>query len=194
VKFRALEDSAYYRWELGTEVVEGYDKQEIIRALNVPLGTYANILTVTKDPDTLCHPMDDGVDTQTRSFEVISACNTMIINRFKGVFTDNPNDSVTIEFYFGDFQGRPAGPNCENSRDIWAVDLLQGTTAYIPKHDTIPTELEFTDGFSDKLIEWKGSGSGSMKGTAQLDRINHTIELDFTYANLSRKFIGIVKN
>ncbi|MGB0979434.1 MAG: hypothetical protein ACPGVV_08560 [Croceimicrobium sp.] len=190
VKFRALEDSAYYRWELGTEVVEGFNKQEVSRALTLNLGHYSPRLSISKSPDSICHPQDDGIDVKTKSFQVISACETMIINRFKGVFNDLPDDSLIIEFYFGDFQARPSGPGCSKSLDIWAVDLLQQNSAYIPKYDTIPTIFDLNDGLSDTYVEWVGSGSGSMKGHALLDRNKKTISLDFSYANISRQFNG----
>jgi hypothetical protein len=187
VRFRALEDSAYYKWYLGTEIVEGYEHQEVVRRMNVPFGQYDAHLVVQKNPDTACFPMDDGLDSASKDFKHVPLCELMIHNKFKGVFDDTPNDSIVIEFLFSDRNYVP----CTEINLLYGISLLAPQTFPNGKYDTINT---FVDAVSDSRVEWNGTGGTRMQGSAQLDRNLKTIHIEYTYQRTERVFNGVVTN
>jgi len=97
IKFSAIpQEGATYTWILGADTIEG--GPEIIRTLGeVPDGTYLNSLVVTKEPDILCFPSDDGVAEFSRSFTKIDGCDVAFLGLYKGTFASIPEDSVEIE-------------------------------------------------------------------------------------------------
>ena len=101
IKFQAIEDSAYYKWYLGQEVVEGYTDSVLTRGINsLQPGTYDAALVVEKNPNLACLPSDDGRDSVYQTFTIVHKCDLLVINKFKGVFASNPQDSVIIEFLY----------------------------------------------------------------------------------------------
>lgn len=185
VRFRALEDSAYYKWYLGTEIVEGYEHQEVIRRMNVPFGLYDAHLVVQKGPDTTCFPMDDGLDSASKDFKHIPVCELMIHNKFKGIFDDTPGDSIVIEFMFSDRDFVP----CAKTSFLYGFNLLAPRTFPDGKYDTTNT---FVHAFSDSQVEWNGAGGATMHGSAQLNRKLKTIHIEYSYQNIERVFNGVV--
>lgn len=97
IKFSAIpQEGATYTWILGADTIEG--DAEITRTLGeLPDGTYPNSLIVTKEPDTVCFPLDDGVAEVTRSFTRIDGCDRAILGKYIGLFEDQSSDSVIIE-------------------------------------------------------------------------------------------------
>jgi hypothetical protein len=117
IKFEAVEDSAYYKWYLGQEIVEGVEDSVVIKGINnLSSGTYTAALVVDKEPDTLCFPMDTGRDSTFRTFTIVDKCDLLVLNKFRGVFetapATAPSDSVTIEFLYVDVATKE--PDCES--------------------------------------------------------------------------------
>lgn len=97
IKFSAIpQEGATYTWILGADTIVG--DPEITRTLGeLPDGTYPNSLIVTKEPDTVCYPLDDGVAAFTRSFTQIDGCDRAILGKYIGLFENQSSDSVIIE-------------------------------------------------------------------------------------------------
>ena len=127
IKFQAVEDSAYYKWYLGQEVIEGYGDSVVIKGINsLDPGTYDAALVVEKNPNLICFPNDDGRDSIYKTFTVVDRCDLLVINKFKGVFDFAPEDSLVIEFYF--MNPNTKEPDCD-SFDIGGINLKgQGDT------------------------------------------------------------------
>ncbi len=103
IKFEALEDSAYYKWYLGQDVVEGYGDSVVTKGINnLDPGTYDAALVVEKTPNIMCFSDDNGRDSIYKTFTIVDRCDLLVINKFKGVFESAPEDSVVIEFLFLD--------------------------------------------------------------------------------------------
>jgi len=96
LKFTAIpQEGVTYTWLLGADtIVGGYEVT--IPLGNLPEGIYGNSLTVSREPDSLCFPNDDGVDHFSRSFTRIDGCEAAFLGRFRGMFL-NLEDSVDIE-------------------------------------------------------------------------------------------------
>ena len=97
IKFSAIpQEGAIYTWILGIDTIVG--DFEITRTLgDLPEGTYPNSLIVTKEPDSLCFPSDDGAAEFSRSFTKIDGCDVAFLGRYRGIFSSIPGDSVEIE-------------------------------------------------------------------------------------------------
>ena len=97
LKFKAIfQEGATYTWILGVDTIVG--GHEVIRALgDLPEGTYGNSLIVSKQPDTLCFPTDDGVATFSKPFIRIDGCERAILGKFRCKFEGLQHDSINIE-------------------------------------------------------------------------------------------------
>jgi hypothetical protein len=94
IQFTALEDGAEYEWHIGREVLTG---KSVYRQNFTPFDTYPITLIVKKQPNKLCFPKDDGIDTLTRRMYAGSWLrHSPILGKFKGYVT-NPMDTLTIE-------------------------------------------------------------------------------------------------
>lgn len=127
IKFEALEDSAYYKWYLGQDVIEGYGDSVVTKGINnLNPGTYSAALVVEKAPNQICFPDDNGRDSIYKTFTIVDRCDLLVINKFKGVFESSPDDSLTIEFLYID--PNTYEPDC-NSTELGGINLQgQGDT------------------------------------------------------------------
>jgi len=99
VRLKAYEEGATYLWNIeGRE----YTEQEVVfqtqTEFSEPIMFGDSIkasLIIYKEPDTLCFPNDDGRDTITKSFTVVSGCQCKIIGTYRGVL-ENELDSFNI--------------------------------------------------------------------------------------------------
>jgi len=187
LRFKAFEKEAYYKWYLGSELIEGYGDSLVIRRLiDLPPGLYPASLVVEKTPNYDCHPQDDGRDSVIKYFRVIDPCDLMIRNRFRGVFDDLPEDSIDIEFVFADlhFLNAPC-----SDYFLHGINLMGPNLDPESKYDTIKADAW---GLADSRIDWVGSGGATLNGTALLNREKGTIHLDYSFQNIERVFNGIV--
>lgn len=186
LRFKAKEKGAYYKWYLGTELIEGYGDSLVGRTLvNLPVGRYTAALKVNKAPNLDCQPNDDGEDSVMKYFYVVEPCDLMISNRFRGVFEGFEQDSVEIEFIFADFHFTQA---CAGEQ-LFGINLLAPNLDSIVGFDTVRTSLI---GLADKRAEWRGSGSSDLKGSAYLNRKKQSIELDYYLKRQHHVFHGRV--
>lgn len=121
IKFEAFEDSAYYKWYLGQEVLEGYGDSIVTKGIsNLDPGTYDAALVVEKAPNLMCFPDDDGRDSIYKTFTIVDRCDLLVINKYKGVFNSAPEDSLVIEFYF--MNPNTKEPDCD-SYELGGINL-----------------------------------------------------------------------
>lgn len=83
--------NTYYTRECSFEIGEEYSGQ-----------TLNFTLVVEKDPDLVCFPNDNGLDTLTRSVFVNDICLPSIMGEFYGSLESAPLDSFVVTFYFDD--------------------------------------------------------------------------------------------
>ncbi len=180
VRFRANDTTAdYYKWYLGTEIIEGPDRFEVKREIqNLPLGTYNAALVVQKQTDSLCFPLDDGIDSVFRNFYKVNICNLKTANKFIGVFNEGDIDSTIIELGFYDSN---LNPNCDMDGRIHAINFFGA-------NDTVPISSR-TVGITNKLIIWNGNGLGTnLKGEFEI--IGEEVSATYTYQNINYNFNG----
>lgn len=149
IKFEAIEDSAYYKWYLGQEVIEGYGDSIVTKGINsLGPGTYDAALVVEKSPNLMCFPADNGRDSIYKTFTIVDRCDLLVINKFKGVFETAPEDSLIIEFLY--INPNTKEPDCE-SFDLGGINLQgQGDTTWTGNYMGMVnryikwTELQYT--------------------------------------------------
>lgn len=97
MRFKAVEqEGASYRWILGLGTV--YDEIEVYKTIgSLPPGAYPVFLQVTKTPDSLCFPADDGVANRMQHFHLINGCDALKLGKFRGVFATSLQDTTIIE-------------------------------------------------------------------------------------------------
>lgn len=91
IKFKANLEGAKYKWILGAEVIE---KKEFSRVFIEPAGEISVTLMVEKEPNSSCHPQDDGRDTLTKTFKLVEYCDLQSVGAYRGLIDDS-KDSIT---------------------------------------------------------------------------------------------------
>jgi hypothetical protein len=118
IKFKAKqENNLHYTWFIGSETIT--DVNEVSRLFltpNVTPGTVISItLVVEGEPNIECFPNDDGIDTVTKSFKLVEACEYWVNGTFRGAWADEQStDSFNVRFEFID----KSGINCSSLR-VW---------------------------------------------------------------------------
>jgi hypothetical protein len=110
IRFRStFENEKKYKhtWYIGTEILNDY--QVVRDFLNVPRPAFITVSHVIRyEPDTICFPGDDGMDSVSRTFYLIRYFNELnIFGRYRGVL-NNEIDSFDMEIYFLNKNGGPA--------------------------------------------------------------------------------------
>lgn len=183
LKFSAIpQEGATYTWILGIDTTIG--GSEITTNIGtLQNGSYPNTLIVTKTPDTLCFPFDDGQATYVRSFNKILGCEAAIWGRYRGVFSSQPNDSTEIEFALSSnhlvLDPLPCPSN--NIQGIFFVNAnMLG--------DTIMMDL---DGAVNSILSFRAYGSLDLpEGTATLDINSNIVEAEYTIDDTNYFFTG----
>lgn len=110
VTFSAFEENAEYEWHLGTEII----KDKSFTRTNFPPDQNIYVkLIVRKEPNTLCFPDDDGIDTLERVFRTVSFDDESglldydpVIGTYLGSNQDEPNNVFNIYIFV-----KPKDPN-----------------------------------------------------------------------------------
>jgi hypothetical protein len=132
VKFVADLDGAEYKWTIGAETYQ--TKSVTLWFANVADRTTIPItLIVKKQPDTKCNPNDDGADTLTKRMYIRKTCKLFSfteIYRFQGSYTDNPQDTFTMSFYWDTLKQRNNIDNLIRGRQTQGTDGFKGYRQY----------------------------------------------------------------
>ncbi|NEN25647.1 hypothetical protein G3O08_19315 [Cryomorpha ignava] len=183
LKFSAIpQEGATYTWILGIDTTIG--GSEITTTLgNLPNGSYPNTLIVTKTPDTLCFPLDDGHATHARSFNKILGCEAAIWGRYRGVFSSQPNDSTEIEFALSSnhLEIQPLPCPSSNIQGIFFVNAnMIG--------DTLMMNI---DGSANSILSFAAYGSiDKPEGKATIDSSSNLVLAEYTIWDTSYTFTG----
>lgn len=182
LKFSAIpQEGATYTWILGADTIVG--DFEITRTLgDLPDGTYENSLIVTKVPDTVCFPLDDGVADFTRSFTRIDGCERAVLGRYIGLFEAQSSDSVIIEV--------ASSPSLNEIEPCDSQSLLGAihSVNFNLQNDTIRL---FLNGYANSRLSFESLGSvgtptGEFIYDPELDRAIANYHID----EISYSFIG----
>lgn len=171
-----------YRWILGVDTI--YDEVEVTRStFSLPEGSYPVSLKVAKDPDSLCFPLDDGMDETTRFFTKINGCDAAIWGEYKGVLESNSNDSLVVQLILS--SSTNSIEPCDPQSIIGAVFCLnlfnENDTSKLIGNGTTNTRYSFH-------IENNTSGN---TGEAVLDIETGLIEISYSLDGVTEKFNGI---
>ncbi len=96
VRLTALQNGLNYVWIIGADTI--YDQQYEFNfssdyyGQNIPLK-----LIVSGSVDSICNPLDNGMDTLTRSIHVVELTENPIFGRYKVATIANPLDSFIVE-------------------------------------------------------------------------------------------------
>ncbi|QNL22227.1 hypothetical protein HZR84_09850 [Hyphobacterium sp. CCMP332] len=186
ILFKAnIEDADYYKWYLGLDTIEGENVKEVVRNINsLPYGIYTSSLIITKSADTTCFPFDDGTDTVHQTFSQVEICDLAIINRFKGVFEDSPDDTLTIELLRWN---KNQNIFCDQWSSLYAINFLgQGDTLGV---DNISS-------YTNTRVYWPKqlSSANQISGKLTIDPNTNVVEADYEFFQRQKKFFGIVVN
>lgn len=163
IKFRAQENNAQYQWIVGYETL--YTQTVLRDFRKVPGGSIIPIqLSVKKEPNEQCFPLDDGKDQKTKKFRLIKSLNELnVMGDYRGVF-NGETDSTEI-----------------------SIGVREGHLIAIRKKD----KLEFINMFpedynaTDLFLYLLDSGYGYPKGYIKIDPKNW--ELDVKYRHTKTK-------
>lgn len=157
--FRALQEDASYEWILGNETIDAQmfsrDFSQVGFDLNVPVQ-----LTVTKEPDQICFPLDDGTETSSREITITKDLSSFnVMGEYIGVLNDN-TDSIKVKI---------------------AYDADQSGVVITSEHFDTPimSAADYHTIISDLVIRFYGSGSASPKGTIVYDYPNNVLTIDY---------------
>ncbi len=104
------EDAFTYKWIIGADTI--YEQEYTFQFSS---DFYDEIIPlkpiVFKQPDNICWPEDDGLDTLTRYVHIQPACTASILGLFYGSWEDAPQDSFYISFRLSDSDQWP-GEDC----------------------------------------------------------------------------------
>jgi len=183
MRFVAKDTSAdSYRWILGVDTI--YNEIEVTRStFSLPEGSYPVTLKVTKDPDSLCFPLDDGMDEKTKFFTKINGCDAAIWGEYRGILESDTNDSIDIQVMVS------SSPNtiqpCNPQSPIGYVFGLN----LFGQNDTIRLE---GNGASNTRYSFhiENNTSGNI-GEAVLDIETGLMEISYSLEGDTEKFYGI---
>jgi hypothetical protein len=129
---RAAEKYASIKWEIGNDARNFENKQEVNLDFNTPLiGQTFTVRMIAKgQPNTMCFPDDDGIDTVTKQFTRV--CTTIqysclnksgykyippVFGVWRGATTDNPNHTFEVTLVdFGEYAQPGASVAGQGSR------------------------------------------------------------------------------
>ena len=96
VEFTAKEEDAEYTWLIGAETLH---TRSVVRS-GFPKGeTIPITLIVKKEPNTMCFPDDDGIDTLVRYLHILPESPPRAFGSFYGSLESSPQDSFAISFF-----------------------------------------------------------------------------------------------
>jgi hypothetical protein len=182
IRFKAIDTTAeYYKWYLGTEIVEGPNEFEVKREIRtLQLGTYFAALVVQKQVDSACFPLDDGIDSVFQNFYKVNICSLKIANKFKGVFDQGSTDSTIIELGF--FNSN-INPECGVDGRLYAINFFGA-------NDTIGVSFE-SIGILNSIVIWNGTGIGTnLNGELKIE--GNKVKATYTYRSIDYSFRGII--
>ncbi len=185
IKFEAVDSTAdFYQWIFGIDTLEGGPElRTAYRTISsLPPGQYFAKLTVEKIADETCFPEDIGRDSVYKNFYYIyDVCEAAVINKFKGVFEDMPQDSVVIELLRA-FNGHP---ECTDNAKLHCINFLGNG-------DTLNVGFDIV-GSSNRIIYWDKIGSGTplIKGFLHVAS-DDSVVAEYMILGTEKKFRGRV--
>ena len=187
IVFRAEDTAAnYYKWYLGTEVIEGAEIFEVSRVVDqdLPNGTYTAALSIQDSPDTACFPEDTGLDSVFRYFTKVDLCDFAIVNKFRGTYEDKPDELVEIEII-----------DWKPSRDEYCVygSYLHAIN-FDGNNDTIGIAFDIV-GIGNSILIASTPPFGGLRGKFEVDVTKGELTAVYSFYSDStyRKFRGWIK-
>ncbi|MEQ8360286.1 MAG: hypothetical protein RH860_12415 [Cytophagales bacterium] len=185
LKFEAVDKEAdYYKWYLGTEIVEGPNEHTVFRTINnLSKGIYTAALMLQKSPDSVCFPFDDGIDSTNQIFTKVDICDLAVVNKFKGVYESNPEDSITLEIINWN-----EGQNeyCTESSRIHVINFGGNKDTLMLLFDIV--------GLANSVLIANNPPLGGLDGRIDIDVKNSTVSAFYRFYNDStyKQFNGII--
>lgn len=186
LKFEATHQNATnYKWYLGTEIVEGPSDSIVYRNISYPVdlppGRYYAALVVEYDVDEECFPHSTAKDSVYKDFYKISDRDVLIASKFRGVFENEGEDSVTIEIaMIKDF----TGPSSDY--ELIAINLLGN-------NDSIYTGSSLK-AYVNKAAVWEINSLNLLKGDIEIFEDGSSVVWNYSIQGVEKNFRGIIIN
>ncbi|MBS4014388.1 MAG: hypothetical protein KGZ97_11635 [Bacteroidetes bacterium] len=186
VAFEAVGEYQYYEWQILGDTTKYYNRRQTFMFDKV-WGELTIRLIVRNQPDTLCFPTDDGLDTAFKKIIVVKREDLAIYGSYYGYHEGNPLDTFTVDIKF-------EGGN----RGLVMYNINRG--CIIPLNIESP-EVVVRNNFCNHTIIFNGEypafGCEMPTGRANLNIANNTLVIDYESgpANDRKqyKFIGVKK-
>ncbi|MCO5252335.1 MAG: hypothetical protein M9949_13085 [Candidatus Kapabacteria bacterium] len=186
VIFESLENYDFYEWQILGDTTRYYKRRQSFRFYE-PWGELTVRLIVRSQPDTLCFPTDDGIDTAFKKILVVKKEDLALNGSYLGYHESNPLDTFTVDIVF-------EGGN----RGMVIYNINRG--CFVPKTVEVLQTYMFVD-YSNHYISFKGNvgefGCELPSGRGVLDISSNTIVIDYESGpkddRKQYKFIGVKK-
>ncbi len=99
VAFEAVGEYQYYEWQILGDTTKYYNRRQTFMFDKV-WGELTIRLIVRKQPDTLCFPTDDGLDTAFKKIIVVKREDLAIYGSYFGYHEGNSLDTFTVDIKF----------------------------------------------------------------------------------------------
>lgn len=178
IRFRALDEAAStYLWYLGLEQLEEPIIERIF-GLQVPFGTMITVsLVVTKqEPNFICFPEDNGRDSISKSFFILNPCDFLVNNKYRGVYSHAPDDTVTIETLFD-------LPTSEECTGIAFSAFNFGNSGEWYANMAYPRAI-------NNQLYFSGSGGATPLGLMRINEDTEEVQFNYSYFNTNWEFTG----
>jgi hypothetical protein len=174
IRFRSIyEDEAKYThtWYLGAETLDGY---QIVRSFDkVTRPAFITVSHVIRyEPDTVCFPGDDGMDSVSRKFYLIKYYNELnVFGKYRGIL-ENEIDSFDMEISYINENGDPA------IVFDYTSNMYQRFINFQNNQDTI-TGLHYFLSPGNNIGFFYGSGGPTPKGSLIIDPATQKAKMEY---------------
>jgi hypothetical protein len=183
VLFEAIGDYEQYEWQILGDTTK-YHKLKQTFIFDKDWGELIVRLIVRSQPDTLCFPTDDGIDTAFKKILVVKREELAINGSYFGFHENAPEDTFTVKIKH---EGEDRG--------MILYNINRG--CFIPENK-LPYSYYYLD-YSNYFVLFKGEAYGdgceSPSGKGVLDISNNRIVIDYESGpkddRKQYKFIGV---
>jgi hypothetical protein len=180
IKVEAINTLSSYNWTLGLDP-SSWDSKSVELDFTDNFGDIEVTLIGEWTPNNDCFPNDNGMDTVSKTFHIVSVWESLFLGNYSGFCESTPNEIFNISIkldsngLIGWIENLPNGCNTEE----W--DLLIGGSTY--KHFLMP---DYIPGIPCSLPK----GFGSLGDDNKTLTIEYEIWDQATNTKISDKFIG----
>ena len=190
VQFKTADNYENVTWKLGNDPNIRTQQEFSLSFINA-LGVVPIEFKGNKTPNTLCFPNDNGIYTSTKNLTMVEQVEkplltlSPLIGKYKGYFTNAPNDTFTVRLEY--FDSTKYNTSITGSKNFyWFSNMPNGfvSTLSLP-YPELRNGYKIEMGYKCFVFDW----NNSISGRAWL--LNDTLFINYGYDFTGRKkFIG----